>query len=75
MPHTSGDAPSNFRSFLEGQGKYFATSYEQFEAFGGPCVYFRSGRDLRTAGYEAGAAEPEADDAHSKHRGARSARG
>jgi len=30
----------NISSFLAGQKEYFATSYEQFEAFGGPCVYF-----------------------------------
>ena len=30
----------NTRSFLAGQKKYFETSYQQFEAFGGPCVYF-----------------------------------
>jgi hypothetical protein len=30
----------NTDSFLQEQKKYFETSYEQFEAFGGPCVYF-----------------------------------
>ncbi len=30
----------NSDSFIAGQKKYFASSYEQFERFGGPCVYF-----------------------------------
>jgi len=30
----------NSSPFLNGQRKYFAASYEQFAAFGGPCVYF-----------------------------------
>lgn len=30
----------NSSPFLDGQRGYFATSYEQFAAFGGPCVYF-----------------------------------
>lgn len=31
---------TNRDSFLANQRKYFARSYEQFTAFGGPCVYF-----------------------------------
>jgi hypothetical protein len=30
----------NIETFLLGQEKYFANSYKQFLAFGGPCVYF-----------------------------------
>jgi hypothetical protein len=32
--------PVNVRAFLDGQQRYFAGSYEQFAAFGGPSVYF-----------------------------------
>lgn len=33
-------ALTNVDAFLAQQGKYFADSYDQFTAFGGPCVYF-----------------------------------
>jgi hypothetical protein len=40
----------NSEQFLAQQKTYFATSYKQFCAFGGPCVYFH--RECLRAGKE-----------------------
>ncbi len=42
---------TNIDRFLAHQRKYFRGSYEQFAAFGGPCVYFH--RECLRAGQEA----------------------
>lgn len=45
----------NSEQFLAQQRTYFATSYKQFCAFGGPCVYFH--RECLRAGKESFASQ------------------